>query len=163
MPEPSRLKVYVESSVPSYLTARPTRDVVRLVKQQITREWWESRDQYELFISKTVLAEIERGDPDAAVLRTEAVRGIPVLSITEPIIDLVDALIVDEAVPVESLEDAYHIAIASVHGMDVLVTWNQKHIANVAKLRQIENVIRRKGFTPPVITTPDGFSWEDET
>jgi predicted nucleic acid-binding protein len=148
-------RVYLESSVISYLTARPAKDMRRLVKQRITKEWWKRRDEYDLFISQTVVDEIGRGDAEAASLRLEAILGIPRLSHLEIVNALVHAFLLSEAVPSNYAEDAFHIAIAAVHQMDIILTWNQKHIANPRKLEAINSIIRGFHLTPLLVLTPE--------
>jgi len=148
-------KVYLESSIISYLTARPSKDIRRLVKQRITNDWWERRDEYDLFISQTVVDEIGRGDAEAALLRLEAILGIPRLPYLDVVGALVHAFLLSEAVPKNYAEDAFHIAIAAAHQMDVILTWNQKHIANPRKLDSINNIIRGFRLHSLLILTPE--------
>jgi predicted nucleic acid-binding protein len=150
-----RKRVYLESSVISYLTARPSNDILKLAKHVFTHEWWTERDKYDLFVSTLVRDEISRGNPEAALLRLEAIRKIFQLEETPATQDIVDALIDSNAVPENSRGDAYHIALAAVHKMDYILTWNQSHIANPQKRKQIETVLCRFGLTPPVILTPE--------
>ena len=131
-----RSRVYVETTVPSYLAAWPSRDLVRAAHQQITREWWANRDAFELYSSRLVVQECQAGDPQAAADRLEAlVRGVPL--------------------PERAAADALHIAIAAVHGVDYLLTWNCTHIANVTLRPQIEAVCRAAGYECPLICTPE--------
>ena len=148
-------KVYLESSVISYLTARPSKDIKKLVKQRITKDWWKRRSEYDFFISQTVVDEIRRGDAEAAFLRLEAILGIPRLPYLEIVGALVHAFLLSEAVPKDYAEDAFHIAIAAAHQMDVILTWNQKHIANPQKLDSINNIIRGFRLNPLLILTPE--------
>ena len=136
-----RKRVYLESSVISILTARPSNDILKLAKQRITKDWWKTRSQYDIFVSQTVIDEITRGDPVAAERRVEAIMGIERLVITPMIHDLADAVIDSGAIPPKFREDAFHVAIAAFHSMDYLLTWNQKHIANRQQQRHIETII----------------------
>ena len=156
-------KVYIESSTVSYLTARPSRDIVVGARQKLTHEWWNRCDRYELFISNTVIEEIADGNPEAAEARLEAVKGIVILPLTEMVERLTDALLESGAVPEKSKLDASHIAHAAVHGMDFLVTWNQKHIAADKKRKQIEAIIEGFGFIPPQMLTPERHVIFEET
>lgn len=116
-------KVYIETSVISYLTSRPSRDVVVAARQAITLDWWENhRSRFDLFISELVEEEMLRGDPDAAALRSGKVAGIESLYITEAVERLAGKLIAAGTVPIGSEEDALHIATASAHGTDYLLT-----------------------------------------
>lgn len=148
-------KVYLESSVISYLTARPSKDIKKLVKQRITKDWWKRRSEYDFFISQTVVDEIRRGDAEAAFLRLEAILGIPRLPYLDIVGALVHAFLLSEAVPKDYAEDAFHIAIAAAHQMDVILTWNQKHIANPQKLDSINSIIRGFRLKPLLILTPE--------
>ena len=148
--------VYIETSVVSYLTARPSRDVVVAAYQEITREWWsEARERFDLFASELVVAEAGAGDRDAARARLESIQGIKLLNATTDAEELARALIDLGAVPREAVEDAAHIAIAVTNGIDYLVTWNFRHIANATMRSRIEDVCRGAGFDPPIICTPN--------
>ncbi|MBM4030325.1 MAG: type II toxin-antitoxin system VapC family toxin [Planctomycetes bacterium] len=149
-------RVYVETSVISYLTAKPSRDVIVLAHQQITREWWErDRDRFDLYISQVVIREASAGDPEAAQERLEASKGIPLLDITDAATALGKALTDRGVIPVAHTEDALHIAVATVHGMDYLVTWNCAHIANAQLRAAVEKVCTEHGFRLPIICTPE--------
>src|SRR2546430_8489882 len=115
--------VYVETTVPSYLTAWPSRDLVRAAHQQITREWWARRDGFELYTSRLVVQECQAGDPEAAAERLAALAGIPLLEQETDLADLAAALLRDVPLPAKAA-DALHIATAAVHGMQYLLTWN---------------------------------------
>lgn len=156
-----RPKIYLESSAISYLTARPSEVLVRKFRQERTRLWWEYRDWFDLYLSETVLDEIRLGDPDAARLRVEIVEGIPILPFSEQIGLLAQVFVSAGAVPPNAVQDAYHIASAAVHGMDYLLTWNQKHIANPVKLRQMEELIFGFQLHPPLIVTPEQLLYEE--
>ena len=157
--------VYIETSIISYLVARPSRDVVVLAHQELTRQWWnEQRDRFELFVSRLVLDEAARGDPETAARRLEAIRGVPVLPITQESTELAQCLIEAHALPSEAADDAFHVALATRAGIDLLLTWNCKHIANPEKTWLIEETIRQAGLAPPTICTPDelvGGSYEE--
>jgi hypothetical protein len=147
---------YIENSVISYLTARrsPGNPAVA-VHQDITREWWETRRQgFDLFVSTVVLEEARDGNPAAAAARIEVVSEIEFLAITQEARDLAASLL-GHCLPAKANADALHIAVATVHGVDYLLTWNCKHIANAAILRSVEAVCRSRGFEPPVICTPE--------
>ena len=149
-------KLYLETTIPSYLTARPSRDVVIAGHQETTREWWATcRERFDVFISPFVVKKITRGDAEAARLRQEALRGIPELPATPNAETLAAALLSEGAVPEVARTDAAHIAIAAVHGMDFLVTWNCSHIANAEKKPHIREVCVRHGWRCPEICTPE--------
>ncbi|WP_437976232.1 type II toxin-antitoxin system VapC family toxin [Sorangium sp. So ce295] len=147
-------RLYIETTIVSYLTARPSRDLVQAAHQQVTREWWAARDDFTLFISQFVLDEAGAGDGDAAARRLDALRGATLLDITEEAILLASNLVVGGGLPAKARVDALHVAMAAVHGMDFLLTWNCKHIANAATRERIEELCRVDGFEPPVICTP---------
>jgi hypothetical protein len=146
--------VYVETTVPSYLTAWPSRDVVRAGEQQVTRDWWERRTEFELRVSSLVLLECGAGDADAAALRLAALDGLPVLAQTKEAETLADTLLREVPLPAKAAADALHIAVAAVNGMAYLLTWNCAHIANATLRPRIEAVCRQSGYEPPVICSP---------
>jgi hypothetical protein len=148
-------RVYVETSIISYLVSRPSSDVRVAASQLITREWWEERShRFDLFISEFVLTEAALGDSEAARSRLDALASIPLLAATEPIRQLGAALMTEGPIPTVAEIDAYHIAMAAVNGMDYLLTWNCTHIANASMRSKIEDVCRSKGYEPPTICTP---------
>ena len=123
-------KVYIETSVISYLTARPSKTILGAAHQQITLAWWETRSQYDLVVSESVLRECGAGDPDAAKKRLTVLNDVPLILITEQALDIANSLIAKGIIPAKAAEDALHIAIATVNGVDYLLTWNCRHIAN---------------------------------
>ena len=148
-------KVYIETSIPSYLTARPSNDLRVAANQNTTIEWWENqRPCFDLFISEFVVAEVILGDSEVALKRLEIVADLPKLSISEAVRTLAKSLISDGAIPPKAEIDAYHIAVAAVNGVEYLLTWNCVHIANAIMRTKIEEVCRRQGFEPPIICTP---------
>ncbi len=152
-------RLYLETTIPSYLVARRSRDLRLAADQEITQEWWEQRRQdYELFISEFVLVEAERGDSRLAAERLEILRGIPVLPEIQSANDLAKEIISSTLIPAHAALDASHIAVATVHGMEYLLTWNCRHIHNVAIIRQIERLCERLGYTCPIICTPDDLT-----
>lgn len=147
-------RVSIEATIPSYLTAWPSRDLIRVAHQQVTREWWEGRAEFELFVSQIVVRECQAGDAAAAAQRLEAIRDIPLLGLTDPVSDLAPALLRGVPLPEKAAAGAAHVAVAAVHGMDYLLTWNCTHIANAILRDRIESVCRGLGFEPPLICTP---------
>ena len=149
-------RVYIETTIPSYLTAWPSRDVVRAGHQQLTRQWWETRrTDFELVVSQLVLDECGAGDLGAANARLAELEGVPVLAVTETVTMLAAALANDLSLPPKAVNDALHIAIAAVHGVEYLLTWNCAHIANAAFRDRIEAACAAAGFRAPVIATPE--------
>ena len=147
-------KAYIETTIVSYLTASPSRDLVLAAHQQVTRDWWNTRDVFELFVSQFVVDEASAGDGAAAALRLAALRDVVLLDLTPDATRLAAELIRNGGVPAKARIDALHIGVASVHGMDDLLTWNCTHIANVTMRGRIEAICRDGGFEPPVICTP---------
>jgi hypothetical protein len=124
-------RVYIETTIVSYLTARPSRDLVVLAHQQVTQEWWDARRHaFDLFVSQLVVREASSGDSDAALRRTELLQTFPMLELNDAALHLARTLLKRNAVPQKAIEDALHISVATAHGMDYLLTWNCKHIAN---------------------------------
>ena len=149
---------YLDSNVISYLTAWPSRDVVTLAHQQLTREWWDrQRESFELHISELVAFEISRGDPNAARERLEFVRDLPVLRITPEARALADRIFRATTLPDKAAADALHVAIAAVNGMDFLLTWNCTHIANGVVVKVVNATCRDSGYEPPTICTPEAL------
>ena len=150
-----RRKVYIETSIPSYLTARPSNDLRAMANQSTTIEWWQNRrSQFDLFVSEFVIAECSLGDPEASGRRISAIEGIPVLETTEEAKNLAGALIAEGAVPDRAEIDAYHIAVATANGVDYLLTWNCTHIANAVIRPRVEAVCRNHDYEPATICTP---------
>jgi hypothetical protein len=149
-------KVYIETTIPSYLTAWPSRDLIRAAHHQLTREWWaDRRSDFELYVSEIVILEASSGDPIAAADRLKALVGIPILKADPEAQSLSTDLLQRVPLPPKAALDAVHIAIAVVNGMDFLLTWNCTHIANATLRSAIEDVCRSRGFSTPVICTPD--------
>jgi predicted nucleic acid-binding protein len=149
-------RLYLETTIPSYLTAWPSRDLVRAAHQQITRDWWDRRRaEFELYISQVVLRECQAGDATAAAERLKILQDLPLLEQTEEATRLAQALVDRVPLPERAAVDALHVAIAAVHGVEYLLTWNCTHIANATLRDPIESVCRENGYEPPAICTPD--------
>src|SRR4029450_442104 len=149
-------KIYLETTIASYLSAWPSRDLVTAAHQQVTREWWQTRrGKFELFISQIVVQESGGGDPDAAASRLELLRDIPLLELTDDVTSLAQELVARVPLPENAAVDAVHIALAIVHGMDYLLTWNCAHIANAFLRNRIEIGSVSGGYESPVICTPE--------
>jgi len=148
--------VYVETSVISYYAARPTKDIVAAARQAITQEWWnEARGRYEIYISVLVVEEAKAGDAVAAQRRSEALSGLPILEVNDAAELLARALIDGGLIPKTSVEDALHIALATVHGMEFLLTWNFRHINNAEAKARIGTAIEALGYVCPIICSPE--------
>lgn len=155
-------RVYLETTVPSYLTAWPSRDLIRAAHQQITREWWDKRrGEFELFISQLVVRECQGGDAGAAAQRLSVLQDLVMLEQTDDATKVAALLVREVPLPERAAVDALHIAIASVHGLDYLLTWNCTHIANAALRGRIDTVCRDCGFEPPTICTPEELLEEE--
>ncbi len=149
-------KVYVETSVLSYLAAKPSKDVIASGRQMITRRWWETeREQYRLVVSEAVEAECERGDPQMAERRRELLQEVSLFPVDERILGVAKMLLVPGAIPEKAGPDAVHIAAAAVEQCDFLLTWNFRHIANVRIRREVERILARHGYTKTTICTPE--------
>ena len=147
-------KAYVETTMVSYLTAHPSEDLVRAAHQQVTREWWAGRQAFDIYVSQFVLDEASKGDPEAAALRLATLEQIAVLDVTDDATVLAEELIAGGGLPQQARVDAFHVAVATVHGMDYLLSWNCKHIANATLRSRIEAICRTAGYEPPVICMP---------
>lgn len=158
-----RQRVYVETTVIGYLTSWPSGDLIVAGRQKITRDWWQFASRvFELVVSELVYGESQSGDVQAVRDRMEAVAGLPVLAVNQRARDLAAALIVNHAVPPTEPEDALHIALAAVNGIEYLVTWNFKHIANAATRSKIQDVCEAEGYDPCTICTPEEL-WEADS
>lgn len=150
------LRVYIETSVVSYLQSRPSSDMVVAAHQELTRRWWDERaSRFELVISELVLREARAGDSDAAALRLEALAGIHVLEIGLEAVSLANILVSKGPIPREFIEDALHVAVAAANGADYLITWNCKHLANAMHRGSIEHLVESAGYACPAICTPE--------
>jgi hypothetical protein len=153
--------VYVETTIVSYLTAWPSKDVIREGQQQFTRMWWGAhRGRFSLYTSEIVLIEAAAGDPIAAQDRLEVLLPIPKLEIPEGAINLSEALLAAAALPAAAARDAQHVGISAVNGMDYLLTWNCRHLANAVLRDRIEEVCESLGFRAPKICTPEELTGE---
>jgi hypothetical protein len=149
-------KLYLETTIPSYLTSRPSRDLIVAGHQQITREWWDKRrNRFEIYISQLVLDEAKAGDAEAARDRMKAIGDLPLLDITADVEMLAYSLVESRVILRRAATDAAHIAIAAVHRMDSLMTWNCVHLANATIAKAVAGVCRQHGLECPVICTPE--------
>jgi hypothetical protein len=147
--------VYVETSVISYLVSLPSRDLRVAAWQQITTQWWEQeKSKYELFTSELVLAEAAAGDPSAAQKRIDKLDGIPYLNVSDEAKALAARLIADGGMPAHAEADALHVATASVHAIDYLLTWNCRHIDNATTKPVVRSICAVAGYVCPEICTP---------
>jgi predicted nucleic acid-binding protein len=151
-----KAKVYIETTVISYLTARHNRDVVVAGHQQITRDWWQTcRERFELVASQLVVREASAGDSRAVQKRLDRLSTLTLLEVTEEAVTLAQELLTSGAIPEKAAEDALHLAIAVTNGVEYLLTWNCKHLANATMRTKIEDVCRAAGYEPVIICTPE--------
>lgn len=149
-------KLYLETTIPSYLTSWPSRDLIIAGHQQITMEWWKKRRRaFDLYISQFVVDEAKAGNDESTRERLKAIRGLPLLDITKEVESLAIRILTSGVVPLKASTDAAHIAIATVHGIDYLMTWNCVHLANATITKTVARVCRQEGFECPVICTPE--------
>jgi hypothetical protein len=148
-------RLYLETTIPSYLTARPSRDMQVATDQKATEAWWEAhRADFEIFISEVVVREVRRGDAELAAARLARIREFNVLMPTPASEELTVRLLADGIVPAVATDDAAHIGLAATHAMDFLLTWNCRHINNRYTFRRIERACAACGLCCPVIATP---------
>ena len=149
-------KVYIETSVVSYLTSRPSRDLIVAAHQALTVDWWRhGLPRYRAVISQFVLDEAAAGDPEAARARMEALASFALVDAPAGAIERVSiALMSRHALPADARYDALHVAVCACAGVDFLATWNYKHLANANKVALVEQVCRECGYEPPRIVTP---------
>jgi hypothetical protein len=148
--------VYLETTIPSYLAAHPSRDLIIAAHQQITHDWWRTApDRFDLYISEAVLDEIQAGDPEAVARRLEIVEGLPILSFSDDVTSLVDAYEHRLAFVGRARADLVHIAFAVAYECDYLVTWNCRHIASGETIRRLARANADLGCFTPVIVTPE--------
>jgi len=148
--------VYLETTILSYLVARPSRDLIVAGHQQLTQEWWEKRrSHFTCYVSQAVLDEAGRGDPREVRKRQAIMNTLSLLEVDDEVSDLAEEFLRQRILPTKAAQDAVHIAVAAVNGLDFLLTWNCAHIANARIEGQISALCRKMGLQPPVICTPE--------
>ncbi len=148
-------RLYLETTIPSYLVARPNPDIQIAADQAATVQWWDAhRGDFDMFVSAVVIREVSRGEAEMATLRLAKINHLSVLAPTAESEALTERLLKDQIVPAKAADDAAHISLAAVHRMDFLLTWNCKHINNRFVVRRIERACAAAGFACPVIATP---------
>ncbi len=148
-------KVYIETTIPSYLTGKLSRDIVIAAQQQVTREWWEdSQSKYSLYISEAVLDECQYGDTEAARKRTDIVKQLPILRITDEVVHLAGCYFKILGIPEKSILDTIHLAVAVAYELDYLLTWNCKHLAHGEIRSKVHKYNMLNGLFEPMIVTP---------
>ena len=149
-------KVYVETTVVSDMTARPSLNVKNLARQIVTRDWWEFVSGKCLFVaSQLVDVEAARGDEDAAKRRLELLKDIPHLEYGAEALNLAKKFLEAVAIPANSFDDATHVAIAAINKAEFIATWNCTHINNPQTLPAVMRVCEENGYKCPIIGTPE--------
>ena len=150
--------VYLETTFISYLVTLPSRDLIVAAHQQVTNDWWENqRRKYECYISEIVIDESSSGDENEIQKRLKIIDELKLLELTKEVNELAKAILKSGVIPPKAVRDAAHIAVATVHEVDYLLTWNCTHIANAHILRRIEKVCILSGFQMPTICTPENL------
>lgn len=154
--------IYVETTIPNfYYEARVEPEMV--ARKNWTREWWDNqRGHYQLVTSIAVIEELEQGDYPYKEQIIDMVKDIPLLDINMEIHDIVETYIKRKLMPADTWGDALHLALASFHGCDFLLTWNCKHLANANKFTHIRRLNTLLGLYVPALITPvELLSWEE--
>jgi hypothetical protein len=155
--------IYIETTIVGHLAGRLLSDPLVAARQKVTREWWNSLPpSFSVHVSQLVLDECSGGDPVAASERFEVIKHLDLLDAPKEVDQLAALLIAKKAIPATEPRDAFHIAISAVNGVDYLVTWNFKHIANASLRSRIEQTCLDAGFKPPTICTPDELMGTDD-
>ncbi|MGA3213893.1 MAG: type II toxin-antitoxin system VapC family toxin [Terriglobales bacterium] len=156
-----KAKVYIETTIPSYLVARPSRDLLVAAHQQITRQWWETRRRdFQIYISDLVINEARSGDTALAKQRLEFLAGVEVLTIRPDILQMAGRLVSAGPIPLAVADDATHIATASAYNCEYLLTWNCRHIANAELRPALKRIVEEFGFELPNLCTPEELMGE---
>jgi len=153
---------YIETTIPSLYTGRPAQRLIEAARQNLTRFWWDDyRQEFELVSSQTVLDECAEGDQEMAKKRLDFLAGIPLLELTADVDLIARELLAKQILPSKAADDAVHIAVASVHRADYLVTWNCKHLANPRNWIRISDCVANFGYRATVICTPEDLIGDD--
>ena len=149
-------RAYLDTTIPSYLAAYPSRDLVTAAHQQITHEWWRNAgERFALHISEIVEREISRGDPEAAERRKKIVVDLPVLPMNEDVRRLTRRYHDDLGLPEDAEADVLHIAFCVAYEIDYLVTWNCDHLANGEVMKRLQELNQGMGAFSPLMVTPE--------
>jgi PIN domain len=149
-------RLYLETSVISYLVGWLNQQSILVAhNQEFTREWWSlRRKNYDLFSSAVAVNEARKGDAPLARERLNFLAETTLLDVNDAALTLAAELLHRTRIPAKAAVDALHVAVAAVHGMDYLISWNCKHIVNGNMLPQVYGVCRAYGYEPPLICTP---------
>ena len=155
------MRIYIESTIPSYVVARPARDLLQAARQQLTIDGWDlKRAKHELFTSQVVLDEITNGEAAMAQQRLDVMAEIRLVDLTDEANALTKEILASGLLPADADRDAAHIALATVHEMDILLSWNCRHIANAAIQARLRRLAEKSGYALPVLCTPDELTGE---
>ncbi|MEQ9372299.1 type II toxin-antitoxin system VapC family toxin [Coleofasciculus sp. F4-SAH-05] len=156
--------VYIETSILGHLTARPTDNLILAANIKITQDWWNDfRGSFVLYASEVVEDEAARGDQEIAPRRLNLLQSLMLLELTEEALELAQAFLNQSNLPSKASNDALHIALATVYGLDYLLTWNCKHMANAKIQRKLSQISSQLGYVLPIICTPyELIGYEEE-
>lgn len=155
-------RVYVETSVVSYLTARESGSLVGATRQLLTRRWWGQRDNFDLVVSEVVIRECKVGDPVAVARRLEAIEGLPLLALDDVASEIAIELLDKRILPEKAAEDALHIAVAAAHRVDFLLSWNFRHIANPIIQAKVAAYLVERDLALPFICPPEELLGDED-
>lgn len=151
-----RKSVYIETTIVSYYVSEPSRDIIVAGHQEATREIWpELLVHFDTYISALVFQEAARGNAAKSQARLNAIKPFRMLDIDEDCRALAEKILSGKGIPSEYPEDALHIAIASVHRMDILLTWNFAHLNNPFTRLRIRRILEKDGYVVPEICSPE--------
>jgi len=154
-------KVYIETSIPSFYHNNRT-ELEMMARRNWTREWWDnSRKYYNIVTSQAVLDELRGGNFPTQEHTINLLKDVPLVPIEPPISEIVQVYIQHRIMPNDPLGDALHLALASFHKCDFLLTWNCKHIANANKFTHIKRINVMLDLFTPMLVTPLELIWED--
>lgn len=155
---PEKPTLYLESTIPGYLAAPPSRDLIVAAHQQVTHAWWETaRPKYEIYISEAVIAEVRSGEPETAAERLTLIESLQILALTERVEQTVRAYQEGLGLGRDAWLDIVHLAFASANRLDYLLTWNFKHLANGHVIKRLQGVNRELGLETPLVLTPEAL------
>ena len=150
------MRIYLESTIPSYVVARPARDLLQAARQQLTKDWWDlQRGKHELFTSQVVLDEIASGEREMAERRLKLMSEIAVVELSSAAEAFAVQVLQSGLLPASADGDAAHIALPTVHKLDILLTWNCRHIANAAIVGRLRRLAESQGHVLPELYTPE--------
>ncbi len=150
----SKVKVYVETTIPSFYY-EDRKDAEAIARKEWTRKWWDNySDRYMLVTSPAVIDEINSGDYPKKAKVLELINQIPLVPVEFDVVEIVQTYIQHKLMPEDPVGDALHLALASFHKCDFLLTWNCKHLANANKFSHIRHVNVMLGLFVPLLVTP---------